>query len=323
MSDFWRDRPVLITGANGFLGNWLGTRLKKLGAETTCVIRNGPSRVWCSTAVYGDVTDQALMERAIVESRAKTVFHLAAQAQVGVGNLNPVSTFDTNVRGTWSVLEACRRSPLVEQVIVSSSDKAYGEQPRLPYTEDMPLLGIHPYDASKACADRLAQTYASQWGLPVAITRCGNLFGGGDRTWSRLVPGTIRRLLKGDRPVVRGDGSAVRDWLYVEDAVDAYLMLAERMRLSDKDWVRDSTWPHGKGFNLSLGIKLTVVDVVDRIVMAMGLKTWERESTPSSPGEIQEQTLDCSLAKRVFNWYPKHTFAEGLEKTVAWYRENL
>lgn len=274
------------------------------------MVRDVGRAVPCTTTVFGNVTDQALMERAIGESQARTVFHLAAQAQVGVGNLNPVSTFDTNVRGTWSVLEACRRSPKVEQVIVSSSDKAYGAQPRLPYTENMPLLGVHPYDASKACADRLAQTYASQWGLPVTITRCGNLFGGGDRTWSRLVPGTARRLLLGERPVVRGDGSAVRDWLYVEDAVDAYLMLAEKACLGT--------------FNLSLGIRLSVTEAIDAVVKAFGLPKGQGYlHTQELPGEIHAQTLDCSRIRAVLGWKPKHSFDEGLEKAVAWYRGNL
>ncbi len=316
MSDFWRDRSVLVTGANGFLGSWLVARLASLGAETICVVRDRPkwSAMPYASVTYGDVTDQAFMERAIGESCAKTVFHLAAQAQVGVANRNPVSTFDTNVRGTWSVLEACNRSPYVEQVIVSSSDKAYGAQPVLPYTEDMPLLGVHPYDASKACADRLAQCYASQFGLPVSITRCGNLFGGGDRAWSRLIPGTIRRLLRGEKPLVRGDGSAVRDWLYVEDAVDAYLALAEHQ----------GTWRRSRGeaFNLSLGIQLMVLDVVDMIARAMGLPGPDIEYTPTT-GEIQAQWLDCGKIMRTLGWQPKHTFPEGLAKTVAWYRENL
>lgn len=304
----------MVTGSSGFLGHCLSYRLARLGADLTCVIRN--DRWWgvpsSAVRVKGDVTDQAFMERAIGESQARTVFHLAAQAQVGVGNLNPVSTFDTNVRGTWSVLEACRRSPLVQQLIVSSSDKAYGEQPRLPYTENMPLLGVHPYDASKACADRLAQTYASQWGLPVTITRCGNLFGGGDRTWSRLVPGTCRRLLLGERPVVRGDGKAVRDWLYVEDAVDAYLMLAEK-----------GTAP-GEAFNLSLSIELSVIQAIDAVVKAFGLsKGQEYLHTPELPGEIRAQTLDCSRVHAHIGWKPKHSFTEGLEEAVAWYRENL
>lgn len=316
MSDFWSHRPVFVTGATGFLGGWLTERLTGLGAEVTCLVRNFHRRNIGQglEIVFGDVQDQSLVERAIGESQAKTVFHLAAQAQVGVANNNPVSTLDTNVMGTWSVLEACRRSPLVEQVIVSSSDKAYGDQPRLPYTENMPLLGVHPYDASKACADRLSQTYASQWGVPVAITRLGNLFGGGDRTWSRLVPGTIRRLLNGERPAIRGDGYAIRDWLYIEDAVDAYLVLAEKFSEVVKA---------GQPFNFSLGIRLSVIEVVDQIVKALGLPRQEYSHVPSLPGEIKSQWLDCSLAKRLLGWGATHTFPQGIDKAVAWYRGNL
>ncbi len=324
MSNFWQDRSVFVTGATGFLGGWLVRRLIELKAKPVCLVRDWnavdmTSKAWRSRVdiILGSVTDQPLMERTIGESQALTVFHLAAQAQVGVAARNPVSTFDTNVRGTWSVLEACRRSPLVEQVVVASSDKAYGEQPQLPYTEDMPLLGVYPYDASKACADRLAQSYAYTWGLPVAITRLGNLFGGGDRTWSRLVPGTIRRLLRDELPVIRGDGSAIRDWLYVEDAVDAYVKLAE--------WLEGKLpLDYGQAFNVSLGIKFSVIEIIDHIRLVMGLpmsREYDRE--PALPGEIHAQTLDCEKAHEVLAWQPKHTLDAGLRKTVAWYRENL
>ncbi len=324
MSNFWKGRSVFITGGAGFLGSWLVRRLVDLKASPVCLIRdlNSPYRkaatwMYMADQVLGNVTDQALIERILGEYGVRTVYHLAAQAQVGVAARNPVSTFDTNVRGTWSVLEACRRSPLVQQVVVASSDKAYGEQPRLPYTEDMPLLGVYPYDASKACADRLAQSYAYTWGLPVAITRLGNLFGGGDRTWSRLVPGTIRRLLRGENPVIRGDGSAIRDWLYVEDAVDAYVRLAEWME-------GKAEAEYGQAFNVSLGTKLSVTRVIDHIRYVMGLPmTNEYDREPALPGEIPAQSLDCSKAHEVLGWQPQHTMEEGLRKAVAWYRENL
>ncbi len=320
MRDFWKGRNVFITGGPGFLGSWLVGRLIGLDANPVCLVRdlnNWQKRGWLVNQVFGSVTDQPLIERILGEYGVRTVFHLAAQAQVGVAARNPVSTYDTNVRGTWSVLEACRRSPLVEQVVVASSDKAYGEQPRLPYTEDMPLLGVYPYDASKACADRLAQSYAYTWGLPVAITRLGNLFGGGDRTWSRLVPGTIRRLLRDEPPLIRGDGSAIRDWLYVEDAVDAYVRLAEWLE-------RKTEAEYGQAFNVSIGVHHSVADVIDRIQYAMGLPILrEYDHEPALPGEIPAQSLDCSKARGVLGWHPRHTMQEGLEKTVAWYRENL
>ncbi len=317
MSDFWRDRPVLVTGAAGFLGGWLTERLVELGAEVICLIRDGSLsekfvKAFDGTLIWGCVTDQTLLERVLGEYNVRTVFHLAAQAQVGVANRNPVSTFDSNIRGAWSVLEACRRSPLIEQVVTASSDKAYGNQPKLPYTEDTPLLAVYPYDASKACADRLAQSYGSIWGLPVAITRCGNLFGGGDRNWSRLIPGTIQRLLKGERPVIHGNGQAIRDWLYIEDAVDAYLRLAENM-----------VEPMTKGaYNLSLQMRLTTLEVVRAVTEAVGVDLTPIVGEPHV-GEISAQSLDCSKARDALGWQPKHTFAEGLLKTVAWYRENL
>ncbi len=315
MSDFWRNRSVLITGATGFLGLRLATRLASFGTDTTCVVRNLPNRYFVPSnkLAFGDVTDQAFMERAIGESQAKTVFHLAAQTQVCVANRNPGSTFDTNIRGTWSVLEACRRSPLVEQIVVSSSDKAYGDQLKLPYTEDSPLLAVHPYDVGKACADMLTKSYASTWGLPVAITRCGNLFGGGDRNWSRLVPGTIRRLLNGDRPVIHGDGDAVRDWLYVEDAVDAYLLLAEKI----------AELPVGEAYNLSLESPMTISQIVGVIIKMVGIHLEPIFDDELLVGEIQSQSLSCIKACKVLGWKPKHSMEAGLQKTVAWYRENL
>src|SRR5205823_8177859 len=221
---FWRDRRVLVTGATGFLGAHLTGLLVDLGAEVAIVVRDTVPATAVMTpwldrvsVVSGDVRDQALLERALGEYEVRTAFHLAAQTQVEVANRNAVSTFESNIGGTWSMLEASRRSPLVEQVVLASSDKAYGTQPRLPYSEDMPLLAVHPYDVSKACADLITVSYHRVWGVPVAITRCGNFFGPGDTNWARLVPGTIRSLLRGERPVIRSDGTPVRDYLYVVD----------------------------------------------------------------------------------------------------------
>lgn len=314
MSDFWRGRSVFITGATGFLGGWLTERLVGLGAEVTCLLRNFHPCIsldGVEQIVFGDVRDQSVMERAIGERRCKTVFHLAAQAEVEVAVANPVSTWDTNVRGTWSVLEACRRCCCVEQIVVASTDKVYGEMAgeQGPFRESDPLNAIHPYDASKACADRIAKSYGDTWGLPVAIARLGNIFGGRDRTWSRLVPGTIRRLLNGQKPALRGDGNAVRDWLYVEDAVDGYLLLAEQMRV--------------EAFNFSLGTRLPVRDVIDHVANALGLPKIRDYERVLSHVELQAQTIDSGLARRVLGWKPKHTFVQGLEKTVAWYKENL
>ncbi len=238
--------------------------------------------------VRGDVRDQELLERALGEYQVATVIHLAAQTVVGVANRNPVSTLDTNVRGTWALLEAARRSPLVRQVVVASSDKAYGDQDVLPYTEDAPLRGRHPYDVSKSCADLLAQMYATSFGLPVCVTRCGNFFGGGDLNWSRLVPGTIRSVLRGERPVIRSDGRFVRDYLYVEDGARAYLRLAEQM---------DATPAlAGEVFNFSYERRLTVLDLVQRVLAAME-SPLEPDVRNEAVNEIRDQYLDASKAQ--------------------------
>ncbi len=234
--DFWRHRKVAVTGGTGFLGSHVVSQLCALDADVLVVVRDeiplGPvhERWWSAvTRVRGDVSDQQSMERALGESEAQTVFHLAAQTQVGVANFNPISSFESNIRGTWTVLEAIRRSPSVQQVVVASSDKAYGNQPELPYTETMPLSAVNPYDVSKAAGEMIATSYARTYGVKVAITRCGNLYGPGDTNWKRLFPGVIRQLLEGERPVIRSDGTLTRDYLYVEDAASCNLLLAEAL----------------------------------------------------------------------------------------------
>ncbi|MGA7291349.1 MAG: NAD-dependent epimerase/dehydratase family protein, partial [Terriglobales bacterium] len=225
MNSFWQDRPVFVTGGTGLLGSWLVKRLIDGGANVVCLVRDWVPQselvrnrsIEQVKTVRGDVTDRELIERALGEYEIEVVFHVAAQAIVGIANRNPISTFSTNIQGTWSLLEACRRSPKVESIVVASSDKAYGAQERLPYNEAMPLQGRHPYDVSKSCADLIGQTYAASYNLPVAITRCGNFYGGGDLNWNRVVPGTIRSALRGERPVVRSDGNFVRDYFYIED----------------------------------------------------------------------------------------------------------
>src|SRR6266403_1921499 len=234
---FWRDRPTLVTGATGLVGGCLVRRLVEAGADVVCLVRDWVPQSELVQAgliervkvVRGDVRDQSLLERALGEYEIDTTIHLAAQTIVGIANRNPISTFETNVAGTWHLLEACRRTPTVRQIVLASSDKAYGESDDLPYVETMPLEAEHPYDVSKACADLIARAYARTWGLPVVTTRCGNFFGGGDLNWNRVVPGTIRSVLRGERPVIRSDGSQVRDYIYVEDAVSAYLQLAEQL----------------------------------------------------------------------------------------------
>jgi CDP-glucose 4,6-dehydratase len=264
--------------------------------------------------VRGDVRSQHLMERVLGEYEIDVVFHLAAQTVVGVANRNPVSTFDSNIRGTWSVLEACRRSPAVGAVILASSDKAYGDQTLLPYTENCALEGRHPYDVSKSCADLIAQAYAKTYGVPVGITRCGNFYGGGDLNWNRLVPGTIRSALRGQRPVIRSDGSPIRDYFYVEDGAAAYILLAEA--------VRHRPELHGEAFNFSNEIQLTVLELTSRILNAMG-STLEPDVRADSRHEIAHQWLSAAKARDLLGWRPQFELDSGLARTIPWYAEYL
>lgn len=319
---FWHDRPVFVTGATGLVGGWLVQRLLARRADVVCLVRDWipRSRLLEDRAlqhvkvVRGDVRDQELMERSLGEYEIDTVIHLAAQTTVGVANANPVSTLDSNIRGTWSVLEACRRSPRVKQVVVASSDKAYGSQETLPYTEAAPLHGLHPYDCSKSCADLIAQMYAESFGLNVAVTRCGNFYGGGDLNWNRIVPGTIRSVLKGERPIIRSDGSFVRDYFYVEDGAAAYMLLAERMA--------SATDLRGQAFNFSNEIQVTVLQLVDAILQRMGSRL-RPEVRNEASNEIRLQFLSAAKARETLQWAPLFTLEEGLDRTISWYREFL
>jgi CDP-glucose 4,6-dehydratase len=264
--------------------------------------------------VRGDICDQVLMERTLGEYEIATVMHLAAQTIVGIANRNPVSTFQTNIGGTWSLLEACRRSPKVDSVVIASSDKAYGEATVLPYNESTPLMGRHPYDASKSCTDLVAQSYASTWGVPALITRCGNFFGGGDLNWNRIVPGTIRSVLRGERPIIRSDGQFVRDYFYVEDGAAAYTHVAERLAGNAK--------LKGEAFNLSNEKPVTVVELVDRILKGMDSKL-EPVILNEANNEIRKQYLDATKAREQLRWRPSFTIDEGLARTIRWYRDFL
>jgi len=260
------------------------------------------------------VRDQELVERALGEYEIDTVIHLAAQTIVGIANRNPISTFESNVAGTWTLLEACRRSPLVKQVVVASSDKAYGHHEHLPYNEDAPLLGRHPYDVSKSCADLIAQAYAVTYDLPVAITRCGNLYGGGDLNWNRIVPGTIRSILRDQRPVIRSDGKFVRDYFYAEDGAAANMSLAERLAADPS--------LKGHAFNFSNETQVTVLELVQRILKLMD-SNLEPEILNEAVNEIREQYLNAEKARHVLGWRPLFTLDEGLRATIEWYREFL
>ena len=319
---FWQDRPTLVTGATGLVGGWVVRRLLELGADVVCIVRDwvpqselvAGGMLQQTKVVRGDILDQALLERVLGEYEVDTVIHLAAQTIVGIANRNPVSTFESNIAGTWRLLEACRRSPLTRQVVMASSDKAYGEQEALPYREDALLQGRHPYDASKASADLIAQSYAATYSLPVAITRCGNFYGGGDLNWNRIVPGTIRSVLRGQRPVVRSDGTMVRDYFYVEDGAEAYLLLAERMA-ADREL-------RGEAFNFSNESPIAVHDIVARILKVMDSRL-EAEVRNEAHHEIRAQFLDATKARRVLGWAPRFSLDDGLRRTVDWYRRNL
>lgn len=322
VSRFWRDRPVLVTGATGLLGGWLVGRLLDEGARPVCLVRDDvPTErthlarlLDRSIVVRGDIRDEALLRRVLGEYEVDFVMHLAAQTVVGVAAGNPAETFDVNVGGTWALFEACRRIGRVSGIVVASSDKAYGAQPVLPYTEDMRLLGSHPYDASKVAAETVVRSYVSSFGTPALITRCANLYGGGDLNWNRLVPGTIRALLRGERPVIRSDGTLTRDYLYVEDAAEAYLRLAE--------WLAADPARNGAAFNISTEQTSTVLEVVSQIVKSVGV-----DLRPDIRGEarleIPHQHLSAARLKATLGWSPRHDLAAGIGRTVAWYRDYL
>jgi CDP-glucose 4,6-dehydratase len=319
---FWLDRPTLVTGASGLVGTWLVSRLIAHGADVICLVRDwvpqselvrsgSLARV---KVVRGDVRDQALLERVLGEYEVDTVIHLAAQTIVTIANRNPVSTFETNIAATWGLLEACRRSPRVKQIVLASSDKAYGDHTELPYTEETPLVGRHPYDVSKSCADLIGQTYATTYGSPVVITRCGNFYGGGDLNWNRIVPGTIRSVLRGHRPVIRSDGTFIRDYFYVEDGAAAYMLLAEKLA-ADRSLV-------GRAFNFSNEIQVNVRQLVDRVLLLMK-STLVPDVRNEVSNEIVHQYLSAAAARRDLGWSAQFTLDDGLTRTIEWYRQFL
>ncbi|MCC9090662.1 MULTISPECIES: GDP-mannose 4,6-dehydratase [Bacillus] len=319
MSGFWNGKNVFVTGCTGLLGSYLVKELIDQGANVTGLVRDQVprsnlyqgSQFEKMNVVQGALEDMQTIERALGEYEIDTVFHLAAQAIVGVANRHPVSTFEANILGTWNVLEACRRQPLIKRVIVASSDKAYGDQEQLPYDEEMPLNGKHPYDVSKSCADLISHTYYNTYGLPVCITRCGNLYGGGDLNFNRIIPQTIQLVLEGETPEIRSDGTFIRDYFYIEDAVKAYLLLAEKM---------EEKGLAGEAFNFSNEIQLTVLELVDKILKAMGSDLKPRILNQGTH-EIKHQYLSAEKARKLLDWKPDYSIDEGLEKTIEWYRE--
>lgn len=317
---FWLDRPTFVTGGTGLVGSWLIRRLTEAGADVTCLVRDWiPQSEIVRTGliekvkvVRGDIRDREVLERALGEYEIDTVIHLAAQTIVTIANRNPISTFETNIAGTWNLMEACRRSPKVKQIVVASSDKAYGDQEILPYNENTPLQGQHPYDVSKSAADLIANTYAVSFDLPVAITRCGNFYGGGDLNWNRIIPGTIRSILRGQPPIIRSDGEYIRDYFYVEDGAAAYMLLAEQLAARPE--------LKGQAFNFSNEIQASVREIVERISSMLNSKFTPNIRNEIS-NEIRHQYLSAEKARRELNWKPMFNLDEGLQKTTEWYKE--
>jgi CDP-glucose 4,6-dehydratase len=321
MSRFWRSRPTLVTGATGLLGGWLTRRLLDEEAEVVALVRDSAPRSRAVSeglldrvaAVHGSLEDFALLRRAMADYGIDTVFHLAAQPLVGVAKVDPLGTLEANVRGAWNILEAARLCG-VRQVIVASSDKAYGDSDNLPYLESHPLQGRYPYDVSKSCADLIAQMYATAFGVPVVIARCANLFGGGDLNFSRVIPGAILATLRGERFVIRSDGNYVRDFLYLKDAADAYLAAAEAL-------AGDPSLS-GEAFNFGLGIRVTVLEVVEEILRLMGRAELRPVILGQASNEIREQYLSAQKAEQRLGWRPRYSLTEGLLETIPWYRDH-
>jgi CDP-glucose 4,6-dehydratase len=319
---FWLDRPVFVTGGTGLVGSWLVQRLVEAGADVVCLVRDWVPQsemvrfklIDKVKVVRGDIRDRETLERALGEYEIDTVIHLAAQTIVTIANRNPVSTFETNIAGTWNLMEACRRSPKVKQIVVASSDKAYGDQEVLPYDENTPLQGQHPYDVSKSAADLIAHTYAVSYNLPVVITRCGNFYGGGDLNWNRIIPGTIRSIMRGQSPVIRSDGQFVRDYFYVEDGAAAYMLLAEQLAVRPEI--------KGEAFNFSNEIQVTVSEIVGKILRLMS-SPFEPDIRNEVSNEIRHQYLSAAKARNLLGWSPLYTLDQGLDKTVEWYEKFL
>jgi CDP-glucose 4,6-dehydratase len=320
MSSFWQDRPVLVTGCTGLLGSWMTQELVQRGARVVGLVRDWvpQSRLFSEglaqqiTTIYGQIEELSTLERAINEYEIDTVFHLAAQTIVGFANREPLATFEANIKGTWNLLDACRRVGGVSRIIVASSDKAYGDQEVLPYDETTPLQGEHPYDVSKSCADLLCRTYYVSYGLPVCITRCGNFYGGGDLNFNRIVPDTIRSALREKPVLIRSDGTYIRDYFYVKDGVLAYLHLAEQM---------DRSEILGEAFNFSNELQITVKELVQKILSLMGKTNLEPIILNQANNETKHQYLSAQKARQLLSWSSQYSLEEALKETIMWYQD--
>ncbi|NBO53112.1 MAG: NAD-dependent epimerase/dehydratase family protein [Actinobacteria bacterium] len=321
--EFWSTKRVLVTGATGMVGAWLTRWLVDAGAHTVAFVSDADPQSELMRSGYinrvavmnGRLENYEDVERAINNQEVDSIIHLGAQPIVGAADRSPRHTFESNIQGTWNVLDAARvLGGLVERVVVASSDKAYGTQPVLPYTEDMSMNGDHPYEVSKSCTDLISTTYARTYGLPVTIARCGNIYGGGDLNWNRIVPGTFRSIIRGEQPVLRSDGTFVRDYLHVDDIVSAYLLLGER---SHEDELK------GQGFNFSDESPLTVMQIYLAICEAAGKSGLEPKVLNAAVGEIKDQYLDSSKAHNVLGWKASVSLSEGLSKSWQWYNNLL
>lgn len=319
-NNYWQDKNVFVTGATGLLGPWLIKDLLEKKAHVFVLIRDlVPHSLFFQdgldkkvTIIWGDLLDFQLLQRILNEYDIDSVFHLGAQAIVGIANRSPISTFKSNIEGTWNILEACRLSPWVKKIVVASSDKAYGAQEKLPYTENSPMQGRFPYDVSKSCTDLIAQSYFHTFNLPICVTRCGNFFGGGDLHFNRIVPGTIKSILENSNPIIRSDGLFVRDYIYVKDVADAYIVLAEKM--DDKNIV-------GQSFNFSTDEPFNVIEMVDVILDVMGDTELKPVIQNNVSNEIPEQHLSSAKARRILGWNAKYGVRVGIQETVAWYKQ--
>ncbi|MCA9920345.1 MAG: GDP-mannose 4,6-dehydratase [Anaerolineales bacterium] len=321
-SNFWQGKRVFITGCTGLLGSWLTDALLGMGADVIGLIRDfvPHSHLVRSgtldkiTVVRGDLCNYDLLERTLAEYEVEIIFHLAAQTIVTIANRAPLSTFETNIRGTYLLLEAARRNPTITGVIIASSDKAYGDQPELPYHEAAPLQGRHPYDVSKSCADLISRSYAHTYGLPVVVTRCANLYGGGDLNWSRIIPGTIRSVLRNERPIIRSDGLFKRDYMYVKDAVLGYMLAATQLHRPEV---------HGQAFNFGLEKPITALEMVNQIIAHSGHPDLAPKILNEAKNEIEEQYLAAEKARNLLGWQPRYTLDDGLPETIGWYEALL
>lgn len=316
--NFWKNKNVFITGCTGLLGSWITQRLVDSEANVIGLVRDNVPKSYFHLSgtdkkvilVRGEIENYPLLERIINEYEIDFIFHLAAQTIVSIANRNPVSTFKSNIEGTWNLLEACRRTHREKKIIVASSDKAYGTQMGLPYDETTPLEGRHPYDVSKSCADLLCRCYYETYDVQVCVTRCGNFFGGGDLNFNRIVPGTIKSLIENQRPLIRSDGTYIRDYFYIKDGVDSYFTLAEAME--NKKIV-------GEAFNFSTETPVKVLDLVNKII-----KIYGSDTTPlilnEVTNEITSQYLSAKKAHDLLSWRPHYSLDEGLKETIDWYK---